>query len=590
MDGVAKSGVSNIGRTVRRKQRRVGRASARPSKGASAAAAALPARGGSTSAAAAAERAPVFVGGEGDSNDNGNTMVSSDSGEEPLSRFQRFRRAAFPIYGRDEVRKFLLIGSIKFYVILALTLTRDLKDTMVVTQCGAEAISFLKIYGVLPAATGFIALYSKMASVLEKKTLFYATCVPFFVFFLMFDRVIYPNSSSLQPSLEYMQARLGVDAAAGGAAGALSVLAKIASNWTSALYYIVAELYSSVSVGVLFWQFANDVVPVDQAKRFYPLFAQMSGLAPILAGQYSVRYASRAPDFRASLARLTAATSFAGVMICVFYGLSVSYVERHQRESEAKGEKGQAGGTTTKKKDKPKMSMSESARFLASSQYLRLIAALVLSYGLTVNMTDVLWKSILKRRYPDPLDYQRFMGNFSSVVGLSTCVVIFFGVHVIRILGWRVGALATPVTMAVLGLPFFASVLMGLDGPGRLGVAVAAGTVQTLLSKTAKYALFDPTTQMAYIPLDEESKVKGKAAIDVLGSRLGKSGGSLLQQFLVLTFGDMLSAAPAVAVLFFSLLFGWMNSARRLGGMFEARTEIAEAEGRERGVNKEKAE
>jgi ATP/ADP translocase len=33
------------------------------------------------------------------------------------------------------------------------------------------------------------------------------------------------------------------------------------------------------------------------------------------------------------------------------------------------------------------------------------------------------------------------------------------------------------------------------------------GAVQSILSKSAKCALFDPTLQMAYIPLDHESKV-----------------------------------------------------------------------------------
>lgn len=55
------------------------------------------------------------------------------------------RRTLFPIHGKDEVQKFLLIGSIKFFIIMALTLTRDTKDTLVVTQCGAEAIAFLKV-------------------------------------------------------------------------------------------------------------------------------------------------------------------------------------------------------------------------------------------------------------------------------------------------------------------------------------------------------------------------------------------------------------------------------------------------------------
>ncbi len=44
------------------------------------------------------------------------------------------------------------------------------------------------------------------------------------------------------------------------------------------------------------------------------------------------------------------------------------------------------------------------------------------------------------------------------------------------------------------------------------------------------------THQMAYIPLDYESKVKGKGEIDVLGSRIGIGGGSFLQQGLVLYF------------------------------------------------------
>ena len=201
--------------------------------------------------------------------------------------------------------------------------------------------------------------------------------------------------------------------------------------------------------------------------------------------------------------------------------------------------------------------------------------------GLSINFTEIMWKSIVKRQYPDPLDYQRFMGNFSSVVGLSTCIVILLGVHAIRILGWRVGALATPTVMACLAVPYFSSILIGLDSDHRLQYAVIFGTIQSLLSKTTKYALFDPTTQMAYIPLDDESKVKGKAAIEVLGSRIGKSGGSLIQQGLVLIFGNIISAAPALVVLFYSVLAWWAYSANRLSSLFYARTATQERSSKE---------
>lgn len=105
----------------------------------------------------------------------------------------------------------------------------------------------------------------------------------------------------------------------------------------------------------------------------------MSGLAPILAGQYVVRYASRAKDFGESLHRLTWMVTFSGIMICLFYKWSNDYIEKI-----AILEAGDEGGKEAqpqKKKKKAKMTMAESAKFLASSEYLRLIATLVLGYG-----------------------------------------------------------------------------------------------------------------------------------------------------------------------------------------------------------------
>lgn len=410
---------------------------------------------------------------------------------------------------------------------------------------------------------------------MSKKTLFYATCIPFFVFFGLFDMFIFPNTDFLHPSLESVQAMLPGGATSGG----MAILARIIANWTSSLFYIVAEIYSSVSVGILFWQFANDVVPIAQAKRFYPLFAQVSGLAPVLAGQYVVRFTSKSKDFGTSFHRLMVAVLFAGSMICLFYHLANSYIERVELVQPPEGTTAEAEGEKkADKPKKPKMSMGESAKFLASSQYLRLVSMLVLGYGLSINFTEIMWKSLVKKQYPNPLDYQRFMGNFSSAVGLATCIVIFFGVHVIRILGWRIGAVATPTIMALLAAPFFVCILLGLESPSRLKTAVMFGTVQSLLSKTSKYALFDPTTQMAYIPLDKESKVKGKAAIDVLGSRIGKSGGSLIQQGLVFMFGNIINAASAVLIIFYSVLITWFAAASRLSVLFHEKSEMKKAE------------
>ena len=91
--------------------------------------------------------------------------------------------------------------------------------------------------------------------------------------------------------------------------------------------------------------FISNTVSVDEAKRFYPLFSQMGGLAPIVAGQYAARYGSKAADFGASLHRLTIATTLAGVGICLFYHLSTNLIEK-----EAKLQQSNEGGASVKRK------------------------------------------------------------------------------------------------------------------------------------------------------------------------------------------------------------------------------------------------
>ena len=196
------------------------------------------------------------------------------------------------------------------------------------------------------------------------------------------------------------------------------------------------------------------------------------------------------------------------------------------------------------------MTMVESIKFLLQSEYLGCLAVLVLSYGLSIQFTDIMWKDMVKKLHPSKKAYQRYVADFSSRVGAVTFVTIFFGSNLVKRLGWHGGAVTPPACMCLLSLPFFYLVLSGGgggdDGSG-LALAVGIGALQSMLCKATKNALFDPTTQMAYIPLDEESRVKGKAAIDVMGSRLGKSGGALVLQVLIVGFGSIQGAAPAVA-------------------------------------------
>ena len=99
-------------------------------------------------------------------------------------------------------------------------------------------------------------------------------------------------------------------------------------------------------------------------------------------------------------------------------------------------------------------------------------------------------------------------------------------------------------------------------------LAVMIGAAQNILSKGAKYSLFDPCKEMAYIPLDAESKTKGKAAVDVIGNPLGKSGGSFLQQVLIGIFGSLQASTPYLGGFLGVIILAWLNAARSLNKQF----------------------
>jgi AAA family ATP:ADP antiporter len=223
------------------------------------------------------------------------------------------------------------------------------------------------------------------------------------------------------------------------------------------------------------------------------------------------------------------------------------------------------------------MPLRESFAYLLRSRYLLCIAVLVIAYGVSINLVEVTWKAQLKLQYPNPHEYNAFMGGFSQFTAIITIfMMLFVGGNVIRRFGWGTAALITPVVLLGTGVAFFAFVIfrdqltgvIAMMGTSPLMLAVIFGMLQNIMSKSAKYSLFDPTKEMAYIPLDQESKVKGKAAIDVVGARFGKSGGALINQALIMALGTIGAITPYVAIILFVIIGAWILAARSLSKQF----------------------
>jgi AAA family ATP:ADP antiporter len=256
-----------------------------------------------------------------------------------------------------------------------------------------------------------------------------------------------------------------------------------------------------------------------------PLFGMGANVALIFSGQY-VKWVSK---LRANLAPgvdpwgmslkylMSAIVVGGGAMIGLF-----SHMQRNVLTDPACVD--QEKQELKKKKKKVKMSLKESAQFLMKSSYIRDLAILVISYGMCINIVEVSWKAKLKAAFPNPNDYSMFMGNFSSATGTVTLGMMLLGRTIFQKFGWRKAALVTPTMIGVTGAVFFALQLFAPAfvplaaalGTTPLMLSVIVGAMQNILSKSSKYSLFDPCKEMAYIPLDQDSKTKGKAAVDVV--------------------------------------------------------------------------
>ncbi|KAL3618338.1 hypothetical protein CASFOL_038659 [Castilleja foliolosa] len=472
------------------------------------------------------------------------------------------------------LKKILPLGMMFFCILFNYTILRDTKDVLVVTAKGssAEIIPFLKTWVNLPMAIGFMLLYTKLANVLSKDALFYTVMLPFIAFFGAFGFVLYPLSNFFHPTaladklLNVLGPRF---------LGPLAIL----RIWSFCLFYVMAELWGSVVVSVLFWGFANQITTVDEAKKFYPLFGLGANVALIFSGR-TVKYFSQmrqnlgpgVDGWAISLKGMMSIVVGMGLMICFLYWWVNNNVALPTR--------------SLKKKEKPKMGTMESLKFLVSKKYIRDLATLVVAYGISINLVEVTWKSKLKAQFPTPNEYSAFMGDFSTATGIATFTMMLLSQWIFNKYGWGVAAKITPTVLLITGVGFFSLILFGDPfapalasfGITPLLAAVYVGAMQNIFSKSAKYSLFDPCKEMAYIPLDEDTKVKGKAAIDVVCNPLGKSGGALIQQFMILTFGSLANSTPYLGGILLVIVLAWLGAAKSLDGQFTALRQEEELE------------
>lgn len=493
--------------------------------------------------------------------------------------FSQWRRYLWPVHS-FELKKLIPMLLIFFFISFDYNVLRTLKDSLLITakSSGAEVIPFVKVWAMFPGAILMTLLFTWLSNRLSRERVFYIIISIFLTYFAVFTFLLYPIRDYIHPHA--LADRLH-EVLPQGFKGFIAMF----RYWTFTLFYVMAELWSSTVLSVLFWGFANQVTKISEAKRFYGLFGVGANFSGIFAGQVSVfccsitRQGGSLPigedAWHQSLILMVSMILICGgltLLIFRWFNQQVLSDKRYYDPEHVKTE-GEVTG---------KLSLKQSFSYLINSKYLLFIAFIVISYNLVINLTEVLWKHEVKELYPNPNDYTIYMNHIVSIIGVvATITSLFVAGNAIRKCGWTFTALITPAILLFTSIGFFTffflediapSLVFSFLGLTPLAMVVFFGSAQNILSRGAKYSVFDATKEMAFVPLKPESKLVGKAAIDGICSRLGKSGGSIVHQSFLIFFASISASAPYVAVVLFGVIIIWAVTVRLLGRQFNELT------------------
>lgn len=463
-------------------------------------------------------------------------------------KFNLLRSLLWPIY-RHETKKLLPMVIMLFLLSFNQSTLWNLKDALVVTTSGAEIIPFIKVWAILPSTIFLTWIFTYLSNKFSQEKVFYLLTSSFLFFYGLFAFIIYPYRDQLHPteSANFLEMILPL-----GFKGLVSMY----RHWTFTGFYVICELWNTMVISILFWGFANVITHTTEGGRFYGVLSIAYNLAIIAAGLVSIAIAQYGVfNTGILLGHGTWEQTMMLLMIVVITnGLLIMGVFRwmHKKVLTQPKEK------IHQKEDK--LSLRECLQHVGQSRYLICIAVMVVGYSLVINMAEVIWKDQLRSLYPTTLDYNRYINVLQVIQGALAVVLSLVIANLIRFFGWTPTALATPVIMLLLCGLFFSAMFF----PNAVGVitplttVVFIGALQNSFSKACKYSIFDSTKEMAFIPLSFECKLKGKTAIDGIGYRFGKSGGSLILQGLLLLFSSVSASTPYAAVILLAVLLIWI--------------------------------
>lgn len=317
--------------------------------------------------------------------------------------------------------------------------------------------------------------------------------------------------------------------------------ARAGGAWVSPAFYVWTDVFSIMNVTV-FWTYANDVIPPQQARRAFGVVSAAGSVGGIAGSGLTKLLVERV----GAIDMLAIAAAIYALIWLVF-----QFCESQAAGRSAAGRKPVLDGDKTQGVE----TLRDVVRAIGASRVLLLLTVVVAFERMVPDFVDFVFNSVIHSRYPTRESYASFFAGFELARSVAaSAAALLLARPVLTQLGAHAGLVSVPATIALLSLGFAWAPVVGM------AIALKG------LEEGQRHSWFKAGKELVYTATDPAVIYRVKSYVEMFVYRLARGVAGLM--LIGLTAG--LGLGPVgVALAAVPLAALWAKAAWDLGRAFE---------------------
>ncbi len=459
---------------------------------------------------------------------------------------------------KNKAKGFVLLMSVFMFAILFLVnLLRVLKESLLIAHVGVESLSYIRVLLELPLSLLIIYVLTKLKKRYTQQRVFNLVLWFYIAFMLVFTYILHPYTEALHLPAWLKYNLLQV-------APILTKLIVVIDLWPITFLYLFSDLWPLLIYVNCFWELSNRLVSTQDATKIYPLYnivgqsnILFTGILLYYLSSISIKQYIHALGF--DFVQCVGSTALLIMIVVVLlYNYIVSKYDTPREACQAS------------LLPKKKLLFKETVKLLWNNKHIANIFFCTLLYYTTICIIETLWFHTLAVHYATTSLIGNYQAQTLLVTGASTLFFALIATTLLKKFGWHFVLQLLPCTMLLFSLAWLNFTSACTPYLPLTTLYLSSGMY--VLAKSMKYAFFDSTKEMAYIPVEDGLKFYGKLSADTLANSMGKVIGNIFPiTFFTFYWERNFDKVAAFYLSFLLVLLNscWIYAARRLNNSYQ---------------------